>query len=129
LADRRDGLTFRPVTNHNPLPDLLHDLEVHGAFIGLRKCKGSVHLCIDSIYRCRVIPSTLFFSIQYSALLFARSEPAVASTSLSVKPVIRTTDFLDSVIPFAPLSVPAVWKNVRTKRTMRTKSAHGNSAQ
>src|ERR1700722_7715713 len=61
LADRRDGLTFRPVTNHNPLFDLLHDLEVHGALVRLRKCKGSVHLCIDSIYRCRVTSSTRLF--------------------------------------------------------------------
>jgi hypothetical protein len=30
---------------------LLHDLEIHGALIRLRKCKDSVHLYIDSIYR------------------------------------------------------------------------------
>src|ERR1700761_6850922 len=64
LADRRDRLTFRPVTNHNPLLDLLHDLEVHGALIRLRKCKGSVHLYIDSIYRCTGDPVNLFFSIK-----------------------------------------------------------------
>src|ERR1700689_5394901 len=52
LADGGYRLAFRPITDHNPLLDLLHDLEIHGALIRLRKCKGSEHLCICSIYRC-----------------------------------------------------------------------------
>src|ERR1700677_1346371 len=59
LADGGYRLTFRPVTDHNALLDLLHDLEIHGALIRLRQCKGSEHLCIDSIYRwvwCAVKP-------------------------------------------------------------------------
>lgn len=49
LPDRRDRLPFRPVTHGNPLLDLLHDLEIHRALVGLREGERSVHLYILSI--------------------------------------------------------------------------------
>ncbi len=51
LAYRRNRLTFAPVSDGNPLLDLLHDLEIHGALIGLRYGEGTVHVYILSIHR------------------------------------------------------------------------------
>src|SRR5271155_1286299 len=70
LPDGRDRLTFRPVADDNPLLDLLHDLQVHGALIRLRKCEGSGHLCIYSIYRCCGMPSTVIFPVQVHTSFF-----------------------------------------------------------
>jgi hypothetical protein len=51
-------------------------------------------------------PVNLFFSIQYSDYFFARSEPAVSSTSLSVKPA----DFLDATFPLLPIRAGSLEK-------------------
>src|ERR1700733_11894912 len=42
-----------PLPEDHPLPDLLHDLEVHWPAIRLRDDDGGVHLCIVSIHRER----------------------------------------------------------------------------
>ncbi len=47
--NRRDFLARLPVADRDAMPDLLHDLEVHGAPVGLRYCEHSVHIDIHSV--------------------------------------------------------------------------------
>ena len=48
--DRRDFLARLPVADGDAMPDLLHDLEVHGAAVRLRYCEHSVHINIHSVH-------------------------------------------------------------------------------
>jgi hypothetical protein len=47
--NRRDFLAWLPVTDGDAVPDLLDDLQVHGAGIRLRYCEHSGHINIHSV--------------------------------------------------------------------------------
>ena len=50
LANGGNRLAFGPIADSDSLLDLLHDLEVHRALVGLRDREGAVHMSVYSVY-------------------------------------------------------------------------------
>jgi hypothetical protein len=55
LTNGRNSLACGPVSDSNPLYDLLHDLEVDRALVRLRDGEGAAHLYILSILSCEAL--------------------------------------------------------------------------